>query len=308
MYIANNASLKMPHEITGFMPRAVRHYFYNISLDGASEIRLRLGKPIAISFRDGLRYIGKRGNLTAIPSSAVCVTREMIDEAVELATSSSVYSVKDEIKNGFITLRGGHRIGIAGTAVLKDDKVSFIKDISALNYRLAAEVVGAADAVMPMIINDGRPRSTLIISPPGAGKTTMLRDIVRSLSYKSYRVSVVDERREIAALCEGKSAFDLGFNTDVLEGADKAEGMLMMLRSMNPEIIVTDELGKEADMRAVKKLVNCGTAVIASIHGKNLDMIRRRADLGGLLKYFELIITLSCRRGAGTVEEALTEW
>lgn len=308
MYIANNADTHVVHGIAEFMPRSLRRYFYNINLDGASEISLRLGKPAAISYPDGCRYIGRRGNLTALPQSAVCVTRGDIDEAVEIATASSVYSVKDEIKNGFITVRGGHRIGIVGTAVLEEGRVSFIKDISALNYRLAAEVHGAAEAVMPLVLHDGEVRNTLIISPPAAGKTTMLRDIARRLSYKAYRVSVVDERREIAALYEGKSAFDLGFNTDVLEGVDKAEGMLMVLRSMNPDVIVTDEIGRQEDIDAIKKLTNSGVAVISSIHGRDLDMIRRRRDLSEMLEYFDLVITLSRREGAGTVEEARTEW
>ena len=246
--------------------------------------------------------------MTPIPNSTLKVTREHIDEAIEIATSSSVYSVRDQIKNGYITIAGGHRIGITGTAVIKEDKVSFIKDISGLNYRLAGEVIGAANEVVPMILKGGGIKNTLIISPPGAGKTTMLRDIVRQLSYKSYRVSVVDERSEIAALCEGRSAFDLGFSTDVLEGVDKAEGMLMVLRSMSPDVIVTDEIGKQSDIDAIERITNSGAAVIATIHGRNIDMIKRRDDLKRMLKFFDLIITLSKRKGIGTVEEALTEW
>lgn len=269
---------------------------------------MRLGKPLCINYSDGRFYLNAKGNLTPIPNSTLKVTREHIDEAIEIATSSSVYSVRDQIKNGYITIAGGHRIGITGTAVIKEDKVSFIKDISGLNYRLAGEVIGAADEVVPMILKGGGIKNTLIISPPGAGKTTMLRDIVRQLSYKSYRVSVVDERSEIAALCEGRSAFDLGFSTDVLEGVDKAEGMLMVLRSMSPDVIVTDEIGKQSDIDAIERITNSGAGVIATIHGRNIDMIKRRDDLKRMLKFFDLIITLSKRKGIGTVEEALTEW
>ncbi|MCC8160780.1 MAG: Flp pilus assembly complex ATPase component TadA [Oscillospiraceae bacterium] len=308
MYIANNETAISSRGILNFMPRGIRRYMYNINLDGACEIHMRLGKPLCIHYADGCFYVNHKGNLTALPTSAVRVTREHIDEALEIATSASVYSVKEEIKNGFLTIAGGHRIGITGTAVIKEDKVSFIKDISALNYRLAGEVIGAADEVMPMILDGGGIRNTLIISPPGAGKTTMLRDIVRQLSYKSYRISVVDERREVAALCEGRSAFDLGFSTDVLEGADKAEGMLMVLRSMSPDVIVTDEIGKQEDIDAVEKITNSGAAVIATIHGRNIEMIKRRDDLRRMLMFFNLIITLSKRSGIGTVEEALLEW
>lgn len=306
MYITNCETAAVPSGILRFMPREIRKYLYNIDLCHAREIRLRLGKPLTIHFADGCYYIGARGNLTALPNSALKVTRAQIDEAIELATASSVYSVKDEIKNGFITVRGGHRIGITGTAVMKGDRVEFIKDISALNYRLTSEIKGAADAVMSAITDGTRVKNTLFISPPAAGKTTMLRDIVRQLSYKGFRVSVVDERREIAALCEGKSSFDLGFNTDVLEGADKAEGMLMVLRSMSPDVIVTDEIGTQADIDAIAKITNSGASVIASIHGRDLNMIRRRADLKDMLRFFETAVTLSRRNGAGTVEEIVT--
>lgn len=308
MYIANNETAISSRGVLNYMPQGIRRCMYNINLDGANEIHMRLGKPLCIHYVDGCYYLNSKGNLTAIPTSALKVTREHIDEALEIATKSSVYSVRDEIKNGFITISGGHRIGITGTAVMKEDKVSFIKDISGLNYRLAGEVIGAADKVAELIMSDGIIKNTLIISPPGAGKTTMLRDIVRQVAYKSYRVSVVDERREIAALCEGRSAFDLGFSTDVLEGVDKAEGMLMVLRSMSPDVIVTDEIGKQADIDAVEKITNSGAAVIATIHGRNIDMIKRRDDLSRMLKFFDLVVTLSKRDGIGTVEEALTRW
>ena len=307
MYIANNETALSPRGILTFMPQGIRRLMYGIDLRGAYEIRMRLGKPLVIHYSDGCYYLSGRGKLSTAPVSALRVTRGHIDEALEIATASSVYSVKDEIKNGFLTIPGGHRIGITGTAVVKEDKISFLKDISALNYRLAGEVIGAADKIMPLILGDGHIKNTLIISPPGAGKTTMLRDIARQLSYKSYRVSVVDERREIAALCEGRSVFDLGFSTDVLEGADKAMGMLMVLRSMCPDVIITDEIGTQSDIDAVEKITNSGAAVIASIHGRNLDMIRRRIDLRRMLKFFDLIVTLGRSDGFGTIEEALTQ-
>lgn len=308
MYIVNNELPLSSRGILNFMPKGLRRYMYNIDLSGVSEIHLRLSKPMCIEYGDGRFYVNEKGNLTVMPNCGVRVTRKHIEEAIEIATSSSVYSMQEEIKNGFITIEGGHRIGITGMGVIKEDKVSFIKNISALNYRLACEVKGCSDSIIDKIEDKNGVKNTLIISPPGAGKTTMLRDIVCQLSYKSYNVSVVDERCEIAAMNEGKSSFDLGFSTDVMEGVDKAEGMLMVLRSMSPDVIVTDEIGKSEDVDAIEKITNSGAAVIATIHGRSIDMVKRRPDLKRMLSFFDVVITLSRRKGVGTVEEVLEQW
>lgn len=308
MYIVNSEAPLSSRGILNFMPRGLRRYMYNIDLDGACQIHLRLSKPMCIEYTDGRFYVNEKGNLTVMPNCGVRVTRAHIDEALEIATASSVYSVQEEIKNGFITIEGGHRIGITGSGVIKEDKVSFLKNISALNYRLACEIKGCSSGIIDKIITDKGIKNTLIISPPGAGKTTMLRDIARQLSYKSYNVSVVDERCEIAALHEGKTGFDLGFSADVLEGVDKAEGMLMVLRAMSPDVIVTDEIGKESDIDAIERITNSGAAVIATIHGRNLDMVKRRTDIDRMLSFFDVIITLGRKNGPGTVEEVTEQW
>ena len=168
------------------------------------EVHMRLGKRLCINYGDGRFYLNAKGNLTPIPNSTLKVTREHIDEAIEIATSSSVYSVRDQIKNGYITIAGGHRIGITGTAVIKEDKVSFIKDISGLNYRLAGEVIGAADEAVPMILKRRRNKKHAYNITARSGRQQQCSERSRGqLSYKSYRVSVVDERSEIAALREG---------------------------------------------------------------------------------------------------------
>lgn len=304
MYIATNETTTIRSGILDYMPSNIRRRLFNINLDEAREIRISPGKPVSIYFNDGCYYINTRENLSRIPNNAVRAARSDIDEALELASKSSVYSVRDEIKNGFISIGGGHRIGITGTAVTEDGKIDFLKDISGLNYRLAREVIGASDKVIDKIIDkDLSVKNTLIISPPGAGKTTMLRDIARQISYRGVRVSIVDERREIAAMCEGKSAFDLGFSTDVLEGASKAEGMLMMLRSMSPEVIITDEIGRAEDIAAIEKIINSGVKIITTVHGENRNQLLHRRDLREACRYFEIMLTLSKRRGAGTVEE-----
>lgn len=307
MYIATNETASMRNGILNYLPSNIRKRLFGVSLDEADEIHLSVGKPVSVYFFDGCYYISAKGNLTRIPTNAVRATRSDISEALELASKASVYSVKDEIRNGFITINGGHRIGITGTAVSENGEIDFLKDVSALNYRLAREVTGAADKVMDKITDGSVIKNTLIISPPGAGKTTLLRDISRQLSYKGVRVSIVDERREIAAMFDGKSAFDLGFSTDVLEGASKAEGMLMMLRSMSPQVIITDEIGKAEDIAAIEKIVNSGVGVITTVHAANCAQLLKRRDLRELCRYFDVMLTLSKRRGAGTLEEIYTE-
>ena len=301
MYIANSAATMASSGILAYLPPNLRRYMYNINLSGAYEIHLGTGLPLTIYFPDGRYCVNRRGMLTKNPADAVTVTRENISEALELITGASVYSVKNEICNGFVTVSGGHRIGITGSAVIRNGKISFIKDVSALNFRLAGEAIGAADKVIDSITDGVTVKNTLFVSPPGAGKTTILRDTARQLSIKGFRVSIVDERHEIAAMQGGVSAFDLGLSCDVLTGINKAEGMMMMLRSMSPEVIITDELGTAEDFRAVDKMLSCGVSVIASIHGRNLEQARLRC--GELSKYFEVIVAMSKRDGAGTIEE-----
>lgn len=306
MYITNAPAPYNANGIAAYMPHALRRYFYSIDLDGAYELRLSPGAPISVYFPEGRCFISARGALTPNPAGAIRATCAHINEALELASKSSVYSVDDEIINGYITVEGGHRIGICGSAVIRDGRLAFIKDVSSMCYRIAREVRGAADTVMDGVLRGGRVCSSLIISPPGAGKTTMLRDIIRRVSNEGIRVCVVDERREIAAMHGGMTFFDLGSSADVLSGAPKAQGMLMMLRAMSPEVIATDEIGSNADVKAIEKIINSGTRVIATVHGYDLEQLRMRPDLKNALRFFETFIILSRSKGAGTVEEVIT--
>ena len=301
MYIANSAAVTATCGILAYLPPNIRRYMYNVNLSEAYEIHMGTDMPLCIYFADGRYCVNRRGMLTKNPSEAVTVTREDISKTLELITGASVYSVKNEICNGFVTVSGGHRIGITGSAVIRNGRISFIKDVSALNFRLAGESIGAADKVIDSITDGKIVRSTLFVSPPGAGKTTILRDTARQLSMKGFRVSIVDERHEIAAMNGGRSAFDLGLSYDVLTGINKADGMLMMLRSMSPEVIITDELGTAEDFEAVDKMLSCGVSVIASVHGRDLEQAKLRC--GELMKYFEVIVTMSKRPVAGTIGE-----
>lgn len=303
MYIATDETKSYGSGIQNFMPQPLRRYMYGIKLDEAYEIRMRIGKALTISFPDGRFFINHRGMLTSDASGAVKITRAHIDEALELAVKSSLYSAENEIRNGYITVNGGNRIGICGKSVITDGKISFMKDISALNYRIAHEVIGAADKIINSILSDKTIKNTLIISPPGAGKTTLLRDIARQLSYGGFNVSVADERCEIAAVYDAKSSFDIGPNTDVLSAAPKSAGILMLLRSMAPDVIITDEIGTAEDAESLFKAINCGVKIITTVHGSGIEQLRHRREISDMLRFFENFIVLSSRLGAGTIEE-----
>lgn len=303
MYIATNESQSGCRSVLNALPQALRHCMCNVDLDEATEIRMIAGKPFVIRYSDGDYYLSAKSILLQKPANSVIVSKKLLDEAVERITKSSIYSVREEIRNGYITIEGGHRVGIAGTAVTDNGCVEFIKDISAVNIRIASEVLGAADEVIGDIVSDGIVNSTLIISPPCTGKTTMLRDIARQLSYLGYAVAIADERCEIAAMYEGKSAFDLGNLTTVLDNCPKDRAMMMLLRSMAPDVIITDEIGTERDIEAIRTIINSGVGVIATVHGRDIKQIMRRKALSEVAAMFDRVIILSRRCGIGTVEE-----
>lgn len=303
MYIATNESQSGCRSVLNVLPQALRHCMCNVDLDEATEIRMIAGKPFVIRYSDGDYYLSAKSILLRKPANSVIVSKKLLDEAVERITKSSIYSVREEIRNGYITIEGGHRVGIAGTAVTDNGCVEFIKDISAVNIRIASEVLGAADEVIGDIVSDGIVNSTLIISPPCTGKTTMLRDIARQLSYLGYAVAIADERCEIAAMYEGKSAFDLGNLTTVLDNCPKDRAMMMLLRSMAPDVIITDEIGTERDIEAIRTIINSGVGVIATVHGRDIKQIMRRKALSEVAAMFDRVIILSRRCGIGTVEE-----
>ncbi len=303
MYIATNESQSGCRSVLNALPQALRHCMCNVDLDEATEIRMIAGKPFVIRYSDGDYYLSAKSILLRKPANSVIVSKKLLDEAVERITKSSIYSVREEIRNGYITIEGGHRVGIAGTAVTDNGCVEFIKDISAVNIRIASEVLGAADEVIGDIVSDGIVNSTLIISPPCTGKTTMLRDIARQLSYLGYAVAIADERCEIAAMYEGKSAFDLGNLTTVLDNCPKDRAMMMLLRSMAPDVIITDEIGTERDIEAIRTIINSGVGVIATVHGRDIKQIMRRKALSEVAAMFDRVIILSRRCGIGTVEE-----
>lgn len=253
-------------EFLGAIPEKQRVLLRNIDLDRLCEIRLRSGMPMALVMTDGIFYITKNGKVTGDYKDGVIVTSGDIKRGMELITRSSVYAFSEDIKNGFITLEKGHRVGISGDAVVENGELSHIRTVQSLNYRYAREVIGSADKVMDRILDGNRIKNTLIVSPPMCGKTTMLRDIARQLSLLGKKVSIVDERGEIAALSNGVPSFSLGANCDVLSGVNKADGMILMLRAMSPDVIITDEIGGKEDFDAISEIKKRGVSIITSLH------------------------------------------
>lgn len=263
-------------------------------------------------------YIGRSGQLykdSRDSDKGYIVTRENISNTFQKISNHSVYSVQEELKQGFITIRGGHRIGLIGKGVYKESELFTMKNISSMNIRISREIIGASENVIKYLI---RPPSniynTLLVSPPKCGKTTILRDIIRNISngmeknhMNGLKVGLVDERSEIAAMYNGQPQNDLGIRTDVLDSCYKYDGMMILLRSMSPDIIATDEIGDEMDVRAIYQAMKSGVKVISTAHGEDLEDIRNKLSLGKIIdsKIFERIIILDNSKGVGTIKDVI---
>lgn len=251
-----------------------------ISRERLEEIRLRANAPLFVRY-DGTEYAVKPdGTFSGDDCLAYCVTKEDIDETLEYISGYSLYAFSEEIRQGFITVAGGHRIGIAGKIVAEGRKVQCVRHISFINIRLAHQRIGCADLVMPSVATDNKVFSTLIISPPGCGKTTLLRDMVRQISngingHPGKNVGVVDERSEIAGTYLGIPQNDVGMRTDVLDCCPKSIGMMMLLRSMSPQVIAVDEIGSREDKEAIETIHHCGCKLLATVHGTSVEEVWR---------------------------------
>lgn len=278
------------------------------------EIRLRTNKPLLLLGNQNEYFLDSKGKMVSI-ERAYRVQREDLMQTLERMTQSSLYAAEEDLKQGFITLPGGHRVGVTGEAVLKQGKVQNLKHISGLNIRLASEILGQASRILPRLIRaDGSLYHTLILSAPRAGKTTLLRDLIRCLSdgipalaLKGQTVGVVDERGEIAGMWQGQPTYDLGCRTDILDGCPKAAGMSMLIRSMSPQVIAVDELGHPQDVEAVLDALRTGVSVLSTAHAASVEEAKKRPVLGAIFAdgVFERIVVLSRRKGPGTVEDII---
>lgn len=249
------------------------------------EICLRVNSSIVIITSQKSFFLSSEGNLSPEDSKSFVVSQNDILETFKILCNFSIYSFQNQIKNNFITLKGGHRVGICGTAIIDGEKIINISDISSMNFRISKEIIGCSDKIFEKLgLNLG---GTLIVGPPASGKTTILRDIARKLSNtyengKLIKVSIIDERREIAAVYQGVPQKDVGFS-DILNGFPKAEGIMRALRTLSPRIIICDEIGNNEDADAIRKSLNCGVGIIASVHAEFAEEILKSEKIKNIL-------------------------
>lgn len=284
-------------------------------LKRVEEIRLRQNRPLVVGTDADDRFLHREGGLTRYEVQAYIVSADDIKRTTQLVSNSSIYALEEELKNGYITLPGGHRAGITGRVLSENGAVKTMKYIAGFNLRVSRQVYGAADKLLKHLLSPkGEVYHTMLISPPRCGKTTMLRDLVRSLSngiaelkFPGVTVGVVDERSEIAGCYCGVPQLEVGVRTDVLDACPKAAGMMMLLRSMSPQVIATDEIGCSEDIAALEEVLNAGVKVVTTVHGASLEELHRRPALAKLLQLhaIERFVILGRSQGAGTVEQII---
>lgn len=274
------------------------------------EIRLRVNAPLLVVFGNTEYFLNEQSELSLSGDNSYILTRNELKETMEYISNYSLYAFEEELKQGFITITGGHRVGIAGKAVLEENRIKSIKHISFINIRLSHQIKGCGEKVIPLLMEEGNCCHTLIISPPCCGKTTLLRDIIRLISdgidgREGLTVGVVDERSEIGACYMGVPQNDLGIRTDVLDCCPKAKGMLMLIRAMSPRVIAVDEVGSAEDIEAIEYVINCGCKLIATVHGNSMEDVKNKPLLKKLIenKLFERYILLSNKGSVGHLEE-----
>ena len=280
--------------------------------DEIREIRIRVNAPVIIHKGIYEKYMESGGLLTDNIKIAHVIKREEMNAIFYQLCHSSPYAYEPELRQGFMTVQGGHRIGLTGQVVLEENHIRTIKNISSMNIRVAHQVIGAADGVMPYLFHNNQFINTMIISPPGGGKTTLLRDIIRQVSNgtkygNNITVGVVDERSEIGGSYQGVIQNDLGIRTDLLDGCPKVLGMMMLIRSMAPQLIAVDELGEQEEIEALRHAMCCGSKILVTIHADSMEELQKKEKIAPFLKEkaFERYILLDSSRNAGSINKIL---
>lgn len=267
------------------------------------EIRMRAGRPLAVSLGGREHYVMISGNLTDYPRQGVLVTRGEVEETFRAVCEYSVYRYARELKEGYITLRGGTRVGIAGTAVYENGELSRMRDVSSLNFRIPRQMKNCAVQLAEQTLAHSR-AGLLIAGAAGAGKTTILRDLCRILG-GSARISLIDTRGEIAGILHGIPQYDVGFHTDIFDGFPRSEGAYTALRVMTPDYIICDEIGTPEDAEALLQLHGCGVHIIASAHAGSMEDAVQRPVLRSLIEagVFDYIAMLGSGSNQGKIQK-----
>ena len=280
----------------GCMPRSIVRVLVNQPEDSVREIRVRAGDHAALVTHEG---------------EIVCpgmLSQPQVAQMAEALCEHALYARAEEQRQGFVALRGGHRMGLCGRVISHGQSVRALREISSVCIRIAGQWMGAAEALAPHLVDEeGMVRSALIIGMPGSGKTTILRDACRMLSEQGKHVCIVDERSEIAAMCAGVPQLDVGPNTDVLDGCSKEAGLRWMLRSMSPDVLAVDELSGPLDVQAVSEAVRSGVSVLATLHGRSAEAALARGALYQLVqnRAFDRYVQLDACRIASIYDEQL---
>ena len=277
----------MMSELIKIFPAGLRVKLTPIDLckEGYTELRFRCNGPVMLLKGREEFFLHKNGGVCEDVSLAYVISVNELREMMEYISNFSAYAFEEELRQGFLTIPGGHRVGICGKTVLSGGEIKTIRNISFINIRLAREVQGCSEKLLPYLFREDRLYHTLIISPPGCGKTTLLRDVIRLVSdggkwqdskggiqnIRGRKVGVVDERSELAACYNGIPQNDLGKRTDVLDGCPKEKGVEVLLRSMSPEVIAVDELGGERELEMIEKSIYCGCSILATAHGESRE-------------------------------------
>lgn len=303
----------MESNLLQLFPMDRRYFWKHVAerVHKLQEIRMRVDKPVSLLLSGREYFLDLEGKLVDKPELAYYMREEELEDFLQHICRYSLYAFADELKQGFVTVCGGHRIGIAGQVVVETDgSVRTIKNISSVNIRIAHEIKGVGDKLLPALYQEGRVKNTLLISPPGCGKTTLLRDLIRQISngnqYGRGRcVGLVDERSEIAGCYQGVPQNDVGIRTDVMDACPKAVGMMLLLRSMAPGVIAVDELGGERDMDALRMAASCGSSIIATVHGERLEEVITKFSLeaGAWEQLFEVFVFLGKKQGVPIIKK-----
>lgn len=267
--------------------------------DSLEEIRIRISRPLEVIARNEPLFL------------PYIVKEEDAEQFMNRIANHSFYTLDEELKKGYITVDGGHRVGLAGKVILENGYVKAIRNLSSFNIRIAKEKIGVAENFIPYLYQN-RWHHTMIIGPPQTGKTTYLRDIARLIStglkdkhIPPMKVGIVDERSEIAGCVRGVPQLQFGPRVDILDACPKAEGMMMMIRSMSPDVLIVDEIGREEDSTAIMEAINAGIILVMTTHGNSLEEIQKRPILKEILQLevFERYIELSRMNGPGTIKK-----